>query len=69
MYSQPVSIVITEWVDDNNSYVDQQQASVEKPQRAKETKIKPVTLCVHNTYKGIFEACFEGLECLEKHNV
>ena len=69
MDSQPVSIVITEWVDDSNSYVDQQQASVEKSQQAKETKIKPVTLCVHSTYKGIFDACFVDLECLEKHNL
>ena len=65
MDSQPVSIVITEWVDDRNSY---EQASAEKPQRAKEMQIKPLTLCVHSTYKASFEACFEDLECLEKHN-
>ena len=69
MDSQPVSVVITEWVDDSNSYVVRQQVSVEKPQRAKQTKIKPVMLCVHSTYKGIFEACFVDLECLEKHNL
>ena len=68
MDSQPVSIVITEWVDDSDSYVVQEQASAEKP-RAKETKIKPVTLCAHGSYKGSFEACFVDLECLEKHNI
>ena len=69
MDSQPVSIVITGWVDDSNSYVVRQQASTQKPQLAKEMKIKPVTLCIHSTYKGIFEACSVDLECLEKHNL
>ena len=69
MDSQPVSIVITEWVDNPNSYVVREQASAEKPQRAKEMKIKPVMLCVHSNYKGIFEACFVDLEFLEKHNL
>ena len=68
-YSQLVSIVITEWVHDRNSYVVRQQASVEKPQQAKEAKIMPVMLCAHGSYKGIFEACFVDLECLEKHNL
>ena len=69
MDSQPVSTVITELVDDSNIYVVRQQASTQKPQRAKEMKIKPVRLCIHSTYKGIFEACSVDLECLEKHNL
>ena len=69
MDSQLVSIVITEWVDDRNSYVVREQASAEKPQRAKEMKIKPVTLCANGSYKASFEACFVDLECLKNHNL
>ena len=65
--SQPLSIVIIEWVDDSDSQSENEpvQRSTNKPEK---TKIKPVMLCAYSSYKASFEACFMDLGCLEKHN-
>ena len=61
MHSQPLSIAITEWVDDSDSQ------SENKPHRRGSMKIKLVMLCAHSGYEASFEACFVDLGCLEKH--
>ena len=57
VHSQPLSIAIIEWVDDSNS-----QSKNKPAQRSQETKIKPVMLCAHGSYKANFETCFMDLE-------
>ena len=65
--SQSLNIVITEWVDDSDSQSENEPVQ-RSPNKPKETKIKPVMLCAHGSYKDSFDACFVDLGCLEKHN-
>ena len=64
--SQPLSIVIIEWVDDSNSQSENKPVW-RSPNEPKEMKIEPVMLCAYGGYKPSFEACFMDLGCLEKH--
>ena len=64
MYSQLLSIAITEWVDDSDSQSENKLAR-KSPSEPKETKIR---LSAHSGYRANFEACFMSIGCLEKHN-
>ena len=65
MHSQPLSIAITEWVDDSDSQSENKPCG--KPQQAQRDENQAGnTLC--DGYEASFEACFVDLGCLEKHN-
>ena len=53
-------------VDDSDSQSENKPMR-RSPNEPEETKINPVTLCAHGSYKASFEACFVDLGCLEKH--